>query len=631
MISTKKTIELLTVFICLTFIFLDYLSAQSVVIGDTLAFTQISGLTEIRVTSRIRTSADGSRVIFTGNFKMVYTMNSDGSELKKVFDYSTFRDGCPCIDVFIDISGDGSTIMWTDGANEIFTANFDGSNSRAIATLIPRESPFADVEPDIRVPPRLTYNGSKVFFFNVNGGNDVSGLYTVGSDGSALTQLFSYTNMSQNVFGLDGTEFNYNTAFSNYLDISDDGARGVFATHSFDISTGHTIVFNNSTLRLLRNYGPLHANKPTGIGQFSISRDGKRIAIPFRDGNSWVEKIHVMDFDGANQIELPYIFGTSGTFQLDSTGTNMLATYHLPEHGDSGPLPISIINIDSTRILDLTLLEGNPRLVFRGARSPVLNFNANTVFFANGVVRGDSVEQIWKLDINPEALVNHPVISDISFSPNYALFDKSNSSTVRAKVHSGSSRIPYVNWDTFKEGSYVFRGLRTFGLSENLVDDGTLGDASANDGIYTREGIYADMFGPPATLTVRIHADAGKYITSIDATPFFVWDPAAVSVNRDWKHGISDKYELYRNYPNPFNPTTTIEYSLPKTEMVRITIYDMLGRFIKTLVNTNQTAGRYQISWDGTDEHNMPVAAGVFLYKMQAGDFVEVNKLALVR
>ncbi|MFX0207061.1 MAG: T9SS type A sorting domain-containing protein [Candidatus Hodarchaeota archaeon] len=626
--TTKKTIELVSVFVCFTFFFSNYLSAQPAVIIDTLAYTQISNLTDINPKTRIRISTDGSRVIFTGNYKQIFTMNSDGSQLNQVFDYETFRPGTPPFrDPFIDISGDGSIILWTDGANEIFTANFDGSNMKDIATLIPRDPPFADAEPDIRLAPRLTYDGSKVFFFNVAGGKDIAGLYTIGSDGSGLTKLFSYTDMSQNVFGMDGSEFNPNTAFSNYLDISDDGSKGVFATHNIDIATGHTIVFNNSTLRLLRNYGPLHANKPTGIGQFSISRDGNRVAIPFRDGSSWIEKIHVMDFSGDNQVELPYIFSTSGTFQLDSTGSNMLATYHQPEYGGSSPPPISIVDIDSSRILDLTLLEGNPEFVFRGARSPVFNYNAKTIFFINGVVREDSVEQIWELDINPDTLINHPTISDIFFSPNYALFDKSNSSTFRAVVHPASTNLLYVNWDTFKEGSYVFRGLRTFGISENLVDDGTLGDVNANDGIYTREEVYADLLEPPATLTVRIHADAGKYITSVDVAPFFVWDSVATSIGEDKKQNSPNRYELYANYPNPFNPSTKILYSILNSSLVTLKIYDIQGREIQTLVNEFQQANSYSVDFNASK-----LSSGIYFYSLQVGDdFLDTKKMLLMK
>lgn len=623
--TTKNVINKIIFFVCVIFPPSVFLFAQTTTVIDTLAYTQISNLTDIQVTSRIKANADGSKIIFTGNFKRIYTMKTDGSELKQVFDYNTFRGGCPCIDPFIDISGDGSTILWTDGINEIFTADFDGSNMETIATLIPVDPPFADVEPVIHLPPRLTYDGSKVFFFNVAGGKDFAGFYMIGSNGSGLTKLFSYKEMSQNVFGLDGTEFNPNTAFTNFLDISDDGSKVIFATHNIDINKGHTITYGNSTLQLLRNYAPLFTHIPTGIGALSISRDGSKVVIPFRE-NDLIETVHIMDFNGDNQIELPYVFSSSATFQLDSSGLNMLATNHLPEYGGSIPLPVSIINLDSSRILDLTLLEGNPKVAFRGARASVFTYNAKTVFFINEIVREDSLEQIWELDINPDSLINHPIISNINFSPGYVFFDKSNSSTFKVTVSPTIGSILYVNWDTFMEGSYVFRGLRTFGTTENLVDDGTLGDVVAHDGIYTREGIFADLFEPPAVLTVRIHADAGKYITSVDLSPFSILDSLSTSIDNDLKQNFPDNYELYANYPNPFNPTTTITYSLPNSSLVILKIYDLLGREIETLINEEKDSGTYKVIWNAQD-----IPSGTYFYKITAGEYSKTNKMILLK
>lgn len=90
-------------------------------------------------------------------------------------------------------------------------------------------------------------------------------------------------------------------------------------------------------------------------------------------------------------------------------------------------------------------------------------------------------------------------------------------------------------------------------------------------------------------------------------------------------------FDLQQNYPNPFNPTTTIEYALPKAGHVRITIYDMLGRHVRTLVDSRQPAGRFQTTWDGRDELGVSVGAGVYFYKIEAGEFVQTNKMVLVR
>jgi len=100
-----------------------------------------------------------------------------------------------------------------------------------------------------------------------------------------------------------------------------------------------------------------------------------------------------------------------------------------------------------------------------------------------------------------------------------------------------------------------------------------------------------------------------------------------------------DGYGVFQNYPNPFNTATTIGYDLPKSGYLLLVICDLLGRHVKTLLETQQQAGQFQITWDGTDEHNLPVAAGMYFCRMEAGDpstgsgkrFVEAAKLLLIK
>jgi flagellar hook assembly protein FlgD len=85
------------------------------------------------------------------------------------------------------------------------------------------------------------------------------------------------------------------------------------------------------------------------------------------------------------------------------------------------------------------------------------------------------------------------------------------------------------------------------------------------------------------------------------------------------------------NFPNPFNPITTLRYDLPENSFVNVTIYDMLGREVKRLVNGEQASGYYQIVWDGTDNYGEKVSAGVYLYRIQASDFVQTKKMVLLK
>ena len=94
---------------------------------------------------------------------------------------------------------------------------------------------------------------------------------------------------------------------------------------------------------------------------------------------------------------------------------------------------------------------------------------------------------------------------------------------------------------------------------------------------------------------------------------------------------IPEVYALHQNYPNPFNPITTLKYDLPNDNHVTLTISDLNGREINRLVNTNQSAGHKSIQWNATDVHGKPVSAGVYIYQIHAGDFVQTKKMVLLK
>ena len=95
--------------------------------------------------------------------------------------------------------------------------------------------------------------------------------------------------------------------------------------------------------------------------------------------------------------------------------------------------------------------------------------------------------------------------------------------------------------------------------------------------------------------------------------------------------GIPEEFALHQNYPNPFNPETTIQYQLPEPANVLVKIYNLQGQLVRTLVNENKEAGFHEIVWDARDETDQSMPSGVYFYRIQAGDFVEVKKLTLLR
>jgi hypothetical protein len=85
-------------------------------------------------------------------------------------------------------------------------------------------------------------------------------------------------------------------------------------------------------------------------------------------------------------------------------------------------------------------------------------------------------------------------------------------------------------------------------------------------------------------------------------------------------------YSLHQNYPNPFNPVTMINYQLPMTNDVELSIFNVLGQKVATLVSEKQNAGYHQVEWDASR-----FSSGIYYYKIQAGEFVDVRKMILIR
>lgn len=94
---------------------------------------------------------------------------------------------------------------------------------------------------------------------------------------------------------------------------------------------------------------------------------------------------------------------------------------------------------------------------------------------------------------------------------------------------------------------------------------------------------------------------------------------------------VPTDYALDQNLPNPFNPSTTIKYQLPASGEVSLVIYNLLGQQVRTLVKDNLEAGFHSVLWDGKDELGKQVASGVYIYRLQSGDFSTAKRMMLLK
>jgi hypothetical protein len=225
-----------------------------------------------------------------------------------------------------------------------------------------------------------------------------------------------------------------------------------------------------------------------------------------------------------------------------------------------------------------------------------------------------------------------PIFSNVVISNNEAAGGISNDPNVGSGIYSGGNSNPVITntiiWGNLPESDAI-DGIATVSYSniqggwegEGNIDGAPL-FCNPDSGDYTlAENSPCIDAGDPSS---PLDSDG----TIADMGAFGVGCSAILAIEEEF---IPMEFALHQNYPNPFNPLTTLRYDLSEQSLVNIIIYDMLGREVKTLVNTTQDAGFKSVSWNATNDYGKPVSAGVYLYQIQAGEFVQTNKMVLLK
>ena len=140
--------------------------------------------------------------------------------------------------------------------------------------------------------------------------------------------------------------------------------------------------------------------------------------------------------------------------------------------------------------------------------------------------------------------------------------------------------------------------------------------------------LFSNFFGlNQGSNSIKISSAAGGVV--IDKIQFLL-DKGSITTGVEDKN-IPTNFVLKNNYPNPFNPTTTIEFSLRQTQNVKFAIYNIMGQRIKTLVDKKYSAGNHRIQWNGTNNLGNKISSGVYLGRMESGDFTKTIKLILMK
>lgn len=186
------------------------------------------------------------------------------------------------------------------------------------------------------------------------------------------------------------------------------------------------------------------------------------------------------------------------------------------------------------------------------------------------------------------------------------------------------------NPDCSVTGGYVYRGTRRPELvGRYLYSDycsGRLRKLFYNGGTVTEEQI---LLTTASILSFGEDQNKEMYMCGGNGI-IYRFNMSVTGINGN-QNEVPSQFLLEQNFPNPFNPTTTIKYSIPALSGVKLTIYNMLGKEIKSLVNTTQSAGNYERQWDGTDNSGNVAASGVYFYTLSTDNFTETKRMLLVK
>lgn len=188
----------------------------------------------------------------------------------------------------------------------------------------------------------------------------------------------------------------------------------------------------------------------------------------------------------------------------------------------------------------------------------------------------------------------------------------------------GDNPLDFYDWQFIEPQYSQYSDLRNFGENWN-PEPGTTVTINALLGLKEKD----DMPSFPAPRMISFVLDSTNQ-WNLDYTYYlFEVNKPSVSVENDYNR--LNTYILNQNYPNPFNSITTISYVIPNETDVIINIYDLLGNSIKQIISSNQSIGKHTIQWYGRDKYGELVPAGIYLYQIKTGEFVQTKKMILLK
>ena len=408
----------------------------------------------------------------------------------------------------------------------------------------------------------------------------------------------------------------------------------------------------------------------------SWSPDGRRIVfVSNRDGN---QEVYVMDADGSNPVNLTnhsftdagpsfspdgtrIVFSSSRdnpgavqTYTMNADGSNVVRLIeHSQWHGfprwspdgrriafsstrNGGFSELYVMDADGSNIVRLThhpAWDGVPRWSPDGRKIAILSTRDNN--WEIYIVELDAADRVV---LNPDE-------RDVVYEGQSALRVETAAADMGESwkvLYRAEERLDLLGYKTlrfaFHPGDLEIRedAELLVALGESRVD--LLGAAPKGRGIDIDQRAWQVVELPLSFFEVKVPIDGVAFAGNLAGT-FYLHDVrllTAVEVERktaveDEKSSTPATFALDQNYPNPFNSGTVINFDLPSRGETELTVYNLAGQKVVSLVEGVREAGNYHLRWDGRDDVGWHVASGVYFYRLRAGDQVETRKLLLLR